>query len=175
MPKAASYLPRRSKWRRTAIITVAAALVITPGVWYGLGRYLNEGPASQVPAAIREAAAFPIYLPEKTRYRLEADTLSYSSGVLLYKASDQANTFVVTQQAEPANFKLSEYKTGQGYDDAAELALPYGRALTGSVVNQRTAIVVAGGTLINVVQLSQGNSSSLDTFLRSLNQVTERE
>ncbi len=108
----------------------------------------------------------PSHLPDG--YHIDRASVKYDSGFLTYGIDTPLGRIIVTQQHQPADFKLEELGF-QGMEDVQQFHIAQGKAATAVLQDRMVVFALTGQTMISMngpVNLSRESMQILASSLR---------
>lgn len=162
-------LKKTKFWRRAAIILLATLTVGLAG-WQGYKVYQRRQFVNQIPQSIRERVDFPIYLPASPKFVPDKQSFSYSGGVLLFVAGNDARLTFAEQQ-KPASFDLSKFSAGVGLEGPKQLTVKEYTVLLGNLKGMSIAVVDTGQTIVTITGGTSEPYGSMEAVIQSLRKI----
>jgi len=161
---------RRRGWTKLAASLVIVAVAISVA-WIG-NRYFSHLQLSrQVPTAIRQNIDFPVYLPAESKFQPDKQSFSYSQGVLFFQAGSNSTQVTFAEQRKTTDFDLAKFSTAQGLTGMKQLTINNNAVLLGKVHGLNIGIIDTGETIVTITSASNQPSSSIESIVRSIQQV----
>ena len=135
--------PRRTLWRKLAVLTVILAVLAGAGV-YAYPKYLAPNP---FPVNIQENAGLSLLYPAKlpAGYQVDKTSFSLDNGILIYAVTNGDKKMVFTLQKTPANFDFTSFYKQQ-LSGTQQFRTPFGQATIGKNSNHYLGSLPAGDT-----------------------------
>jgi len=150
--------------RSLSLFCVLALLSIAG--WYAHAQHSRSQIQNKLPAAIRNQAAFPVYLPDNLGYEIDTDSVSLTDGMLTFIIKLEDNTVVLTEQRLPDKMDLNNFFAGEGIKNARQVPHKEGQFLVGKIKNKNTGIIATEtGALLIATTDATPDQVSISTLL----------
>lgn len=167
--------PNQDGKRRRTWIKLAAGLsilaVAISVVWLGIIYFSHVQLSRQVPITIRQNIDFPVYLPALSDFPPDQQSFNYSNGVLFFQAGSKNAQVTFAEQRKTTDFDLGKFSTAQGLTGMKQLTINNNSVLLGKVHELNIGIIDTGETIVTITSVSNQPSSSIESIVRSLQQV----
>ena len=158
--------PKKKHKKRSIILICSIVAFVIIGL--GVGAYFVFGMShNPIPAVVRSQVKFDLFYPSKlpNGWKLDKNSFTASSQLVVYKLKNGNNTIVVNTQAKPKDLDLNYFYT-KGLSGAVKFTTPLGDAAVGKSSGQLIGSLTSTNSWI-LATSSNSKSVSSDT-LRSI-------
>jgi hypothetical protein len=146
-PQSYYHKPKKTAWRKFALLTVILAALAGAGV-YAYPKFIAPNP---FPASIQHDANLSLLYPAKlpAGYQIDKTSFSLANDILIYTAASGDKKMVFTLQKTPSTFNFDSFYKQQ-LTGTQQFQTPYGQATVGKNNGHYLGSLPAGDTWLLV-------------------------